>query len=272
VELGASCWWDFSYNFLGGCRKLGESCRNCWAPTRIGNVVSAHDVALYRGTTRRLRNGRQTWTGQAGALAPGHNSWVLPLEPPVVKRPKLGPGKPLLVAINLTGDTFFEKHPFELIDRGLLRVAASDHIGLLLTRRVRRMLEYFLRLEAELSPEALQRWKKHLWLGFSAGNQDEFNEYWPYLRELAQRGWTTFVSLAPLIGKIVLPDDFLRLIKWVIVSGECDTAHCRKMDPAWARSLLAQCRAAHVPFFMKRMSGRKHIPPDLLIREFPAVG
>jgi hypothetical protein len=41
------------------------------------------------------------------------------------------------------------------------------------------------------------------------------------------------------------------------------------MDPAWARSLLAQCRAAGIPFFMKRMSRDDHIPPDLLIREFP---
>jgi protein gp37 len=273
MELGESCWWDFSYNYLGGCRKVREPCRNCFAPPLIGNVASAHDVDLYRGVTRRTRDGH-TWTGQANAHAPGHPSWVLPLDPPVVERPKLGPGKPLLVALNVSsGDTFYEKHPLELIDRGLRTVAASaDVIGLIPTRRTQRMLEYFLDLEAELSPEALRRWQAHLWPGFSAGNQDEFIELSPPVLELARRGWTTFGSFAPLIEPIVVTDEFLRLIKWLIVSGE-KTKHerCRYMDPAWALSLLAQCRAAHIPFFMKRMSFDEYIPPELFFREFPRV-
>jgi hypothetical protein len=35
--------------------------------------------------------------------------------------------------------------------------------------------------------------------------------------------------------------------------------------------LRDQCRAAGVPFFMKGMSHDRPIPPDLLIRQFPAV-
>jgi protein gp37 len=36
-----------------------------------------------------------------------------------------------------------------------------------------------------------------------------------------------------------------------------------------ARALLAQCRAAGVPFFGKQNVGKKPLPDDLLIREFP---
>jgi protein gp37 len=178
---------------------------------------------------------------------------------------------PSLMTINLMGDTFLEKHSDATIDRGLSTMAASAHIGLQSTRRTQRMAEYFLALEAELSPEALRRWQSHLWLGFSAGDQDEFKELSPPVLELAQHGWTTFVSFAPLIGKIVVPAPFLDLIKWGIVSGECDTAHdrCRDMATAWARSLLDQFREARIAFFMKRMSHHRHIPPELYDRRYP---
>jgi protein gp37 len=43
------------------------------------------------------------------------------------------------------------------------------------------------------------------------------------------------------------------------------------LDPAWARAVRAQCRAAGVPLFVKQMSKKAPIPPDLLIRQFPAV-
>jgi protein gp37 len=271
MELGASCYCDDSFNWLGGCLPVDRSCRNCWAAERAGTLIAARDVALYRGTTKRLKDGRNVFCGVARPLARGHPAGVFPLTYPGAEHPKLGDGMPSLIALNWMGDTFLEKHSDADIDRGLAVTAASAHIGLLLTRRPARMLDYFLGLEAELSPEALRRWRSHLWPGFSAGHQEEFNKYWPSLRPLAQRGWTTLVSIAPLIEPVELPEDFLRLAKWVIVSGE-KTEHerCRYMDPAWARSLLAQCRK-RIPFFMKRMSFDEHIPQNLLVRQFPHV-
>jgi protein gp37 len=41
------------------------------------------------------------------------------------------------------------------------------------------------------------------------------------------------------------------------------------MDPAWARALRDQCCARGIRFFMKQMTGKKPIPADLLVREFP---
>jgi protein gp37 len=43
----------------------------------------------------------------------------------------------------------------------------------------------------------------------------------------------------------------------------------RLMDPQWARDLLRNCQAKKVAFFMKQMTGKKPIPSDLRVRQFP---
>jgi protein gp37 len=273
MEQGHSCWWDTSeYEFAFGCRPPDKSCRNCWSAKRAGTLLASRDAALYRGLTNQTKDGRHVWNGEARPLPRGP-LWTFPLIYPGAEHPKLGDGMPSLMTINLMGDTFYEKHSDATIKRGLRTVAASAHIGLLLTRRPQRMLEYFLALEAELSPEALPRWQSHVWLGCSAGHQDEFTKLSPPVLELARHGWTTFWSFAPLIGKIVVSDEFLRHIKWGIVSGECDTAHdrCRPMKVQWAQSLRDQFREARIAFFMKRMSHHRHIPPDFFPRRYPKL-
>jgi protein gp37 len=110
-------------------------------------------------------------------------------------------------------------------------------------------------------------------LGFSAERQREFDSRWPVMRQLAERGWSVFVSLAPLIGPVVLPDDFLALSKWVIVIGEEGAdERIRIMDAHWARAIREQCIDADIPLFLRGMGGRRTIPPDLRIRQFPQLG
>lgn len=65
-------------------------------------------------------------------------------------------------------------------------------------------------------------------------------------------------------------------IHWVIVGGESG-AKCRPFEVDWARSILAQCRAYDVAFFMKQLGGypnKRHemseFPEDLRVQEFPA--
>jgi protein gp37 len=117
-------------------------------------------------------------------------------------------------------------------------------------------------------------WLAKLWLGFSAENQHWFDHRWADMRRLAEAGWTVFVSIAPMIGPVTLPADFLALgpRAWVIVAGEQGRhADCRDMDPNWARAVRDQCTAAGIPFFMKQMAKGAPIPPDLQIRQFPSV-
>jgi protein gp37 len=168
------------------------------------------------------------------------------------------------------GDLFYEVRQTQIIARVCATIALSEHIGLLVTKRTRRAAEYFTSLE----PRTVRCWQPRLWLGFSAERQYEFDERWADMRPLADAGWLVFVSIAPMLGPVKLPPDFLARSdrRWVIVAGE-QGAHkdCRDMESAWARVLRDQCHASGIAFFMKQMARKEPIPPDLLIREFPCA-
>jgi protein gp37 len=166
-------------------------------------------------------------------------------------------------------DLFYTDRPNAVIDRVVETISYSSHIGQVLTKRAARMAEY---LTTARSAETLRRWQRHVWCGFSAEDQRRFDERWQLIRALPERGWTVFVSIAPMLGPVRLPDDFLshgdRV--WAICSGE-QGPDARPMDVAWARAVRDQCSAAGVPFFMLQMAHRAPIPADLLIRQFPRV-
>ena len=60
------------------------------------------------------------------------------------------------------------------------------------------------------SPRTIQRWQAHLWLGFSAERQIEFDARWEDMKAVAKAGFITFVSIAPMLAPVTLPPDFLR--------------------------------------------------------------
>jgi protein gp37 len=145
-------------------------------------------------------------------------------------------------------------------------LAASDHLGIILTKLPKRLARY---LNAQTAMDQ-ERWRRKFWLGFSAETQEDFDKRWPHMRGLAEQGWFVFVSLAPMLEPIHLPDDALRLLRWVIVSGE-EGPHkfVRELKPKWVRPVREQCRAWNIPFFVKQMSHDQPIPPGLDIFEFP---
>jgi protein gp37 len=253
------------FEFFGGCEgPVSPGCLNCVSAKLAG--TRQHDQ-LHTGVTYRA-GGRIFFSGKLTELPPGHPRWNQLLTYPGAAHPKLGPGMPSLIWIGGMTDIFSAGHRTAVLGRALATVVLTDHIGLLLTKRPERMAAYF-------ATRVRPRWQAKLWLGFSAENQEWFDKRWPHMRLLADAGWTVFVSIAPMLGPVTLPPDFLALRNraWVIVNGEEKVPHerCRDMDPAWARALRDQCRAAGVPFFMKGMSHDRPIPPDLLIRQFPAV-
>jgi protein gp37 len=262
-----SRWWDATWNTLGGCTPVSPGCRGCYAAMLAGGQQSAHNIPLHSGVTTKVR-GVYAFTGKVNILPPGHKNWMWPMFWPGARHPVMGPGKPSLIFVSDMSDLFHEKVPTAVIDRVVATVASSNHIGLLLTKRPERMLEYFLKRERSRA-----RWAPKLLLGFSAERQLEFNQRWPAMRELAKHGWSVFVSLAPMIGPIKLPPDFLALARWIIVSGEHrgTRERIRPLNSDWARAVRDQCRAAGIPFFMFQMAGERAIPRDLRIWEFPTL-
>jgi protein gp37 len=226
---------------------------------------------VYTGAiTEEAKRGRRKWTGVLTRLREGDKMWDRPLTHPGVENPALGPGKPNLISVVFQGDLFVEGRPKKDIDRVFATIAASKHIGLLLTKYTPQMASYL----AALDPRTVRVWKSKLWLGFSAENQECFDRRWPDIRPFAEAGWFVYVVIAPMLTAVTLPPDALQLLRWVVCYGECEQVtpeECRPMETDWARAVRDQCRAAGIPFFIRAMHLGEYVPPDLHIREFPSL-
>lgn len=106
-------------------------------------------------------------------------------------------------------------------------------------------------------------------MGVSAEDQHWFDIRWPALRETPAA--VRWVSAEPLLG----PIDFgeMTYLDWVVVGGESGPGH-RPMEIGWLADVVAQCRDAGVPYFVKQDSGPKpgcqgRIPDELFVQQFP---
>ena len=151
----------------------------------------------------------------------------------------------------------------------------------------------------------LMPWVEHpfpnVWLGASVVNQEEADRDIPKL--LATPAAKRFVSYEPALGPVDfapwlgdspvvagIEDDIGgRGLDWLIIGGESSQggAKARPFDLAWARSTVAQCKAAGVPVFVKQLGSNPigipataylcdragadpaEWPADLQIQEFP---
>ena len=262
AEPKAPAWWDASWNPIGGCMAVSPGCKNCYA----AQLSAKHwQRPLYEQTIDYVRR-KPVFNGELTVLPAAHRSWRWPLQWSGAKKPILGPGQPSLIFVGDMSCLFHEQRPVAVIDQVVSAIAGSKHIGLLLTKRPHVMVQYFL------APDSDRRlsWRTRFWLGFTAERQQEFDARWLLMRALPKREWIVFVSVAPMLGPVTLPPDFLTYRKrvWIICGGE-QGANARFTDPNWARALRDQCAAAGVPFFMLQMGRGQHIPEDLYIREFP---
>lgn len=209
--------------------------------------------------------------------------------------------RPRKIFVGSLTDPFHAAIPNEYRDRIFLEfILGSRHTYQVLTKRIDLAADYLAALESRPSlvgaglnaaylrdaayplvpavpiPDAwAQLWPlPNLWLGVTAEN-----EFWamnriPALLKLRVR--VPFVSFEPLLGPIpagaILPG-----IAWCIVGGESGP-NARPFDPYWARIILKACQRKRIAFFMKQLGGwpKKRdsltdFPPDLQVREFPAV-
>lgn len=241
-------WTDATWNPVTGCTKISPGCKNCYAerifhrpyPDRAFTDVRTHHERL----DWPLR-----WKGS-----------------PQAKRE----GRPSKIFVVSMGDPFHEFVPRGYIDQIFTRMACRDgFIFQLLTKRTpnicfyltdgrgmyaRRRIQDQLELTGKPHTAAtlIDRWPlSNVWIGFSAENQETFDQRWADVELLAKSGWTTWASLEPLLGPIVLPKHFLNLAKWVVAGGESGP-NARPSHPDWFRSVRDQCQAAGVPFFFKQ--------------------
>lgn len=111
------------------------------------------------------------------------------------------------------------------------------------------------------------------WLGVSVEDQQTADKRIPLL--LQTPAAVRWVSVEPLLGPTTLRclnpiDDFYtdaldtpdrsRRLNWVVCGGESGP-NARPCDIGWIRSIVEQCRGAHVPCFVKQFGSRPYQSP-----------
>jgi protein gp37 len=146
--------------------------------------------------------------------------------------------KPQLVFVDSMSDLFHDDVTLEFIKQVFaVMVATPQHTYQVLTKRIDRAMWF----------QSFLPWPDNVWLGTSVEDERVSNRI-DALRVIQAK--TRFLSLEPLIGP--LPNLNLTGIDWVIVGGESGKM-ARPAELEWILSIIAQCRSAGVPVFVKQM-------------------
>lgn len=244
-------WTDATWNPVRGCVKISPGCKHCYAETFA-----------------------ERWRG-----IPNHpygQGFDLRLVPEKLSEP-LHWKRSRRVFVNSMSDLFQEGVELEFVRRVFETMTeARWHTYQVLTKRAVRMRE----LAGNL-PVAMVR-QPHIWLGVSVEDRKYGVPRIAVLREVPTS--VRFLSIEPLLEDLGSID--LSGIHWVIIGGESGPG-ARPCNLSWIRNIVAQCRAAKVPTFVKQLGARpiensgliklhkrkgsdlSEWPEDLRIREFP---
>jgi protein gp37 len=251
-------WTQETWNPSTGCDRISPGCDNCYALT-LAKRLKAMGQARYQND------------GDPRTSGPGFGLTVHPdaLDIPLRRR------KPTLWFVNSMSDLFHKDVPDSFVADvwGVMLLAADRHRFQVLTKRPQRAARLlnerrFYDLAAESAndwpdrfyeddacvyfgldsgpPEIPAQPLPNVWLGTSI-ESDRYTFRADHLRETPAA--VRFLSLEPLIGP--LPSLDLTGIDWVIVGGESGPGH-RRMYLEWADDIVARCRAANVPVFVKQ--------------------
>jgi len=228
-------WTDAVWNPVTGCTKISVGCQNCYAERM----------------SKRL-------AGRCGY--PKDEPFKVTLHPEKINEPWKWK-KPRRIFVNSMSDLFHDDVPFEFIKLvWATMVTSRQHIYMILTKRPKRMLEFFEWME-EQEFKVETTWPC-VWLGVSVENQATADERIPLL--LQTPAVVKFISAEPLLGPVSLAGfdgqtyrpwlDSVAWevdIDWIIVGGESGPG-ARPMHPDWVRILRDQCQASGTKFFFKQ--------------------
>ena len=294
-----------SWNPIVGCALCSEGCWNCYAKRmthRLGsNPRTRH---IYAGLTTAT----QQYVGSI--WEPIHWTGEVRFIESVIERP-LHWKKPRTVFVCSMGDLFHEGVEFDWIHRVWDIIKCSpQHTFIVLTKRAERMatiIKQIYRLEALVY--SMGFWD-HIWLGVTVENEQwigrirylletsaavRFVSIEPMLgsfdlseplsgypemvadREYVTRDMALDAGRPELEGMALRDEEWEQTcppLDWVICGGETGPG-ARFVDDTqwveWARDLRDQCEAVGIPFFFKQMPGKRPIPADLMVRQWPTI-
>lgn len=251
-------WTNATWNPVTGCTKVSPGCDHCYAERLIKHrggdfaTVALHPERM--GVPFHWRKPKMIFTCSMGDLFHPRISWE------------------------------FIAHVFAMMER------CPKHTFQVLTKRPGRMAHFsnvFWPNQGHgLGLDSMHEcgWPFNVWSGTSL----ESDKYLPRLDVLARvPAKVRFVSCEPLLEALDLRRwlsndsswaDSLsaeKILDWVIVGGESGPG-ARPMEIAWVADIVAQCKEAGVPCFVKQDSGplpgmQGRIPDDLwAIKEYPS--
>lgn len=271
-------WTEATWNPTTGCVKVSPGCKYCYAKHKAWPRLSKNPNTVYFG--RDFEN--------------------VQCHPERLNQP-LRWTRPRMIFVNSMSDLFHEDIPFEFIDRVFnVMTHTTRHIYQVLTKRPKRMLDYFAHLRSDFGgvPDAISdsEWPgdwvpmrggrggydncgplwpaENVWMGVSVENQSTADERIPMLLKVPAA--VRWISCEPLLGPTHMSDAWLNDLHWVVVGGESGTK-ARPMNAEWAESIFEQCAVTNVPFFMKQGSQSnwpdyhdfESFPASLKVREYP---
>ncbi len=241
-ENSKIAWCDHTFNGWVGCQKVSSGCDNCYAETlmdkRYHKVEWGPHGARKRTSPSNWRN-PVTWNKHYAAFQAEH-------------------GRRQRVFCSSLADVFDNQvDPSWRIDLFDL-IGNTEHLNwLLLTKRPENIAKM---LPTNWNVEDFS----NVWLGTTCEDQANYDHRWPILRSVPAA--VRFISYEPAIGPLSIIDK--PVPDWIICGGESGSGY-RDMPATWASSIALECSALGVPFFMKQMAGKKPIPDDLMVKEFP---
>lgn len=177
----------FNWNFLRGCSRVSEGCRNCYAERQAARF--AGEGQPYEGLVRSTPGGPK-WTGEVVFY-----EHIL-LEP--LKRKT-----PTKYFVNSMSDLFHENVTDEMLDKAFAVMALTpQHTYQILTKRPERMRQWFETCKWK-NPriELPYAWPlTNVWFGVSVEDQKTADERIPLLLETPAA--VRWVSAEPLLGPI----------------------------------------------------------------------
>lgn len=292
-------WCDHTFNAWIGCTKVHTGCKNCYAEADFD--IRRKQVVWGPNGTRRKTSGHYwtepyKWNKQAerdgirrrvfcSSLADMFEDWYGPIIDHRGEQLYRSEDGRITTCIDWT-------HALTMHDlrKDLFKMtAATPNLDwMVLTKRpenIRKMLNAIDDRPAGLK----QRYRKNVWLYASVSDQESSDKMIPELLKCRDLVPVLGVSAEPLLGPIDFDDtpwpegweksidalyDYIDPLRWteghldhVIVGGESGP-NARPCPVEYIGDIIRQCKAAHVPCFVKQL-GAFPVTTNANLQDFP---